>query len=578
MFLHLSLPFQEGIHRLVGKGLGKLLIDPFVFFQEVDDFLREFEAASGLNIRADVTASLGGNVVSYTPTPTSLMGLGLSGGLGQQVTLVELSDPARFEGVIKAIWKYGQERQAKTSGGAAGQLGSTGTAGNTMPGGAVAPAAAGSSQVVFGSEAFAGKTIYRMQVVLSPALQVVPALAVRDRWLVMAGDELSVKNALGAPLEYSPDITQNSDYENAARIAGTGNAGVSYTNTRAQFDTIYPMLVFGMPMVLAQFGGNVPMDQFLLPPANSISQHLFGSASSVSADAQSIRITAFGPIGTTRSGYVAGVGAAALAKWFVVTQSERTAPKPPSAQAPRPGAGEDDLRTLGATLAAYAAGHQGAYPADAEELQKAVLAAGGGAAALDLDQFGYVGGLTSKDDKMLVLAFSRSSGPMGRRVLLVGSEIMHLTDNEVAEQVGGWLTLSTNPTDEQKDAACLENLRILAASVKRYADTHSGAVPEALTLNTNYRFAPLVTRCPADDAAQAAATGGDYATIKGLDVTGVQSEFESEVILVYETGQRHSGMPGAAFFDGTVRRMTPEELATAIGKAKIICGKEAGAN
>jgi hypothetical protein len=564
--------------------------------QEVDDFLAEFEAASGVNLRADVVASLGGNIVGYTPAPTSLMGLGLAGGLGQQVTLVELSDPARFEGAVKAIWKYAQERQAKVSGGAPGQAGSGGAAGSTQPGGAGGPAAAaGNPQVVFGSEAFGDKTICRMQIVLSPALQVVPALAVRDKWLVMAGDAQAVKNALGAPLEFAPDITENSDYANGARIAGAGNAGISYTNTRAQFDTVYPMLVFGMPLVLAQLGGNTPVDQFLLPPANAISQHLFGSASSVSVDAQSIRITAFGPIGVMRGGYVAGVGAAALAKWFVATQSERTAPKPSGPAGPGRGAGEDDLRTLGATLASYAAGHQGAYPANAEELQKAVLAAGGGTAALNIERFGYVGGLTAKDDRMLVLAFDSSSGPMGRRVLLVGSEIMHLTDDEVAEQVGGWLKLPAGPTDEQKDAACLGNLRTLAASVKRYADSHAGAVPEEMSLKTNYRFAPLVTRCPADGAAPAEraagsstglaagsstglAAGGDYATIKGLNVAGVQSEFEAEVVLVYETGGRHGRMPGAAFLDGTVRRMTPEEMALAIGKSKIVCGKDSAGN
>jgi hypothetical protein len=70
----------------------------------------------------------------------------------------------------------------------------------------------------------------------------------------------------------------------------------------------------------------------------------------------------------------------------------------------------------------------------------------------------------------------------------------------------------------------------------------------------------MVTTCPSDPTR----AHPGYATIEGLTIPNVPAAFTSEAILVYETGSRHGGQPGAVFLDGTAKRMSAKDLRKAV--------------
>jgi hypothetical protein len=521
-----------------------------------DEFLAGVKTETGVDLRSDLFAPLGDNFLSYAPIPSTLMGLGFSGGFGQGVFLVELSDQARFETTLDSLWKYAARKAEEEAASVKAQS----TDSVVKP---RSPAGPGGIPIDpkfdLSTEKFGKATIYKIKIVLNPSVQIVPAFATREGWLVLSLDPQSVKNALGAPLVFKPSLLNNRDYTAAAAVCGPGNSGASYGNNRALFDSVYPLVSIGLPFILAYAGGSMPADQILLPPADAISPHLFGSATATFVSPDSIRVSEYGPIGLVRSAYVIGTGAAALGKWLAASGA---APRAGQAQE-RPRAPADDLAVLKGALDGYATENGGAYPADPVALREHLDKSKEGGSAV-LVRYRYVPGLASSDDMRLVMAFDRNLGPRGRRVLFIGGEMMNLTDEEVREQAGGWLSLPDRPTAAAAEAACLDNLRALAASVRRYADSHDGAVPAKLDLAAWYKFAPLVTSCQADDRF----AGPDYATVGALNTSKVPEASRSSFVLVYETGPRHAVMAGAAFLDGTTRMLTPSDLKLAIEKTK----------
>ena len=519
------------------------------------------EKFSGLEMEADLDLAkemidcLGSNIITYTPMPAPMMGLGLSGGFGQQVMLLELADADRFEKALAAVWQRAALRQASP-----GQDQQT-----------------DKLRFIFSSEPFGDSTIYRVQIVITPAVQIVPSMAVREGFLVITGDPLSVKTVLGGPMRFEENLTANSQYKKASAEAGAGNTGLSYVNTRAYFDTTYPLLSFGLPILLAQVAGNVPVNPSLLPMPLTISKHLFASAGALSVTPDSIRSTRYGPVGAARTVALGTLVGASLAKWYNQSLREDTAK--PAESAPYDRTSDNELAVLRDALSLFAKEHDGAYPAGPAELAAILPAAEGAGTAALIDKYAYVSGLSARDDKRLVVAFARNVGPRGRGALLVGGQIMHLTDDEVAQQVGGWLLLPAEATDKDTAAACVRNIKVLRDSVKWYAEIHQGVTPDRLDRAVSYRFAPLVTRCPARGVSSSGSAGveADYAMVPGINLKSVPQELAGQVVVVYETGGRHGGMPVAAFLDGSVTRLTEEAVGEAIERTREIAAGQAHA-
>jgi hypothetical protein len=146
---------------------------------------------------------------------------------------------------------------------------------------------------------------------------------------------------------------------------------------------------------------------------------------------------------------------------------------------------------------------------------------------------------------------------------------MNLSDGELVEQVGGWLDLPDNPDEAALSAACDINLTTLAASVERYAQFHEGVVPNELSSNADYRFAPLVTSCPRDNDF----ASSDYATVSGLVLTGLSDEEKSHALLVYEKRPCAGGRHGVVFANGGIKRLDDAELNAAIESTKALTAK-----
>ena len=531
-----------------------------------DGRLAEIEAETGIKAREDLVGGLGRNVVSYTPRPSMIMGMALTGGLGQGITMVELADEAAFEKGLAAFWSKAQAAQP-----AGPSMESTGAEAAEAAGAAGSAPGPFGENVTFSTEPFGNKTIYVMRVNVtikeSIPLQLSPSMAVDKGRLVVAMTSQGVKNALSMPLVPEKNLATNTDYANAAKVAGTANAGFHYTDTKAAFEMVYSLAGIGLPIVMMQLGGAAPVDQTMLPQAQVISQHLFGSASAVNVTDDTVEMTSYGPVGQTRALYLAGSGAAALGTWFA--NQQRTQPPAQQEGAVDEEAVESELTNVGMGLFRWARAHDGAFPPDLETLKaEGLLDDEMGDVDVDPADYVYVPGLTLKDDRRLILVFARTAGPSGRGVLLANMNVMNLADDEVADQAGGWLDLPADASTEQRSAACEKNLKVLADAVKRYAEMRDGKTPERLGHDVHYTFAPLLLACPADTDKK----GADYGVVGGLDVKAVPAEQAGAALLVYETKPFSGGKHAAAFLDGSVKQLTDAELESAIEATKAMSG------
>ena len=491
-----------------------------------------------VDIRADLFGSLAKNITTWTPKPSQVLGLGFSGGLGQGVMMVELGDEEHFRGAIERTWAYLEAHQAEF----AVELD-------------MGPFAGEPIRFLFARQDFVGQTVYQACVSLTPMMQATASLAVADGHVIFSMDAQSIRNVLSAP-GADPGLAQNPDYARAAQLAGTADTEVSYIDTKALFENTYGLLAMMLPLMLSQIDADMPLDQLLMPSGPAISRHLFGSATAVTTGDDHVKITSFGPVGQARAAYMGGVGGASIGYWVARSSMDDRA----LVAAPGGGAqaNRNILKQVALGLLMYSNDYSGEFPPDLETISQAGYVKG--EVADGLAAYSYVPGL--RDDYLpgLIIAYAKETTPAGRLALFIDGHVMNLTDAELAEQVGGWLDLPEEPSDDALRAACGENLRVLAESVRRYARYHDGAVPEKLNLAADYRFAPLVTNCPAD----AEIGHGDYATVEGLNISALPQGSEGAVLLVYEPAARHDGAHSAVFMDGTRVLLDDEELAAAI--------------
>jgi hypothetical protein len=482
--------------------------------------LASMEESAGVSLRDDLVGNLSGNIVTYSVIPSQTLALAFGGGMGQTVISVGLSDEERFTKAFDACWDHLAELAAEAQ----------------AEGGTEAPF---QPQVRFNlnRRPFGEATVYEAALALNPAMQITPSLAISQKRLFVATDLQTLRNALTRP-EDTAGLGENEDYIRAAGFAGEATAGASYANTPAVFESVYSLASVFLPLVTAQMKVPSPVDILLMPPAQSFSRHLVGTAEAIRADEDSITATSHGPMGILRTLWLMGIGGAAIGNWatthFIEEVTERT-----------------QLKRLGLALLMYSNDNDGAFPPDLATLKRE-----GSLKRVDTERVRYVRGLMDYDAPGLIIAFSTETTPAGRAALFVDGHVMHITDTELVEQIGGWLELGAEPTPAEIEAACEKNLRTLAASLERYAEFHEGRLPDALDKSADYRFAPLVVNCPADDEIGES----DYGVIAGLDISTVVDEKKGSVVLVYEKSARHDGKAGVVFLDGTFDRIPADEL------------------
>lgn len=494
----------------------------------------------GISLEEDLIGAIGKNFVVYTPKPSMMMGMALSGGFGQQVMMIEIEDEERFESALAKVWAHLEERMK--------------TMQAQQPDTPAPPAS-------FSTEPFGDDTIYTVRVTMPQMpIQLTPAVAVKDGWLYVSGHSQGIKNILGAPAATAPGILTNSAYMDAAAICGPANAGASYTDTATLFETLYSVAGIALPMALAQFGGEAPIDQTLLPESGVIKQHLFASASATNVSEYSVEHTSYSPVGNVRALHAFATAFGSLGVWAREIQGASMGrPAAPVTREPEPDPDlvKSELATIGRGLFVYARAHGNDFPPDLATLDAEGLLDDSDV-SIDVSDYIYVPGLSIKSDPRMIVAFSRTSGPSGRGVLLTNMNVMNLTDAEVSQQAGGWVDLSNVPGESERRNACAANVKALAESVRSYARSNDNRFPDELDSNEDYRFAPLATTCPSgQDTGEPHYRVPDGIRMPGVPLSDVD---KGDFILVYEAAFRHDGKAAVALMDGTVKFLSKEEL------------------
>jgi len=294
--------------------MGLQLADPAIH-EQVTAQIRAFELEAGgadeqgapiWNIRRDLIGAIGGRMMSVsTPGAATMFGPG-----GDVVVSIETPEPARLETSLQHLFAM------------AGKL--IGTPINfkeQMHGGAklrvLDPMSLGPVAMVAGS------------------LQITYSITGGRFWF--ATTTKALKKALDA-MDAPPadNITMKPDF--AARYVeppqGAIVTSLSYGDTAANFENTYtaimgvlPMLLMGLPQSEV---GELPIDMMLLPTAETISKHLFGTVSlSYQAGAHGRVSITRGPFGVETGLVIAAGAAGAGALIGARADAARTASRPP---------------------------------------------------------------------------------------------------------------------------------------------------------------------------------------------------------------------------------------------------------
>ncbi|MFO0980520.1 MAG: type II secretion system protein GspG [Planctomycetota bacterium] len=205
-----------------------------------------------------------------------------------------------------------------------------------------------------------------------------PCFAFKNGNLVFGLSTGGVKGAL-ARFDKSPDsITEADDFAKAyARLpAGKEPVALSYNNVKGGFETMYNGLVtITMLPGISDSLHDLPIDLALLPTADAITRHLFGSVSASYADQDGISTASFSPFGgeAALAGVVAaaGIGVAAYGmEQKKLAQASATASAPGGEGGNQAAQVEADLGLLRAAITVYKLDHDDKLPATLEELLK----------------------------------------------------------------------------------------------------------------------------------------------------------------------------------------------------------------
>jgi len=172
---------------------------------------------------------------------------------------------------------------------------------------------------------------YDIQSLNLPNMQMLPlspSYAVTEKYLVMGLTPESVKAAIDQINSSGPSIRSKPDFQRALSRLPSQYSALSYRDVKSAFEWVYSFLPMALNLAAAK--GGVPLDVSMLPPADTISKHLFGAVSCMGHNEQGIFFESYSP-GVT-SVVMAAVGALAVVK---ATQSKRHPRVVPPGRPPR---------------------------------------------------------------------------------------------------------------------------------------------------------------------------------------------------------------------------------------------------
>lgn len=151
-----------------------------------------------------------------------------------------------------------------------------------------------------------------------------PAYVITSKYFVFGLQPMGVKQAISRLSTDEPDIRTRPDFQQAASHIAQPNVMMYYADLKDGFLQTYRML----PMLIgmAQMKGvNIPIDVAALPPAQSISKHLFGAAGALTSDADGICAEYYSPFGGLTLGTGVGAAIAGGVGWFRIKKARTAA-------------------------------------------------------------------------------------------------------------------------------------------------------------------------------------------------------------------------------------------------------------
>jgi len=237
--------------------------------------LQDMEQQLQLSIEKDLFASLGESFVA-SAVSSGMPGLGAVGGAS---LLWEVRDQARLELALnRAIDVAMQAAAAKR-----------------------APNTPGPQ---WREMAHGENTIHYLTL---PMPIVSPAYAVTPEYLVFGLQPMGVKQAINRLSTDEPDIRTKPDFQQTVSHITQPNVMMGYADLKNGFLQTYMMLPMLIGMAQAK-GVKIPIDVAALPPAQSITKHLFGATGALTYDDEGLCAEYYSPFGGLTLG--TGIGAA----------------------------------------------------------------------------------------------------------------------------------------------------------------------------------------------------------------------------------------------------------------------------
>jgi prepilin-type processing-associated H-X9-DG protein len=192
---------------------------------------------------------------------------------------------------------------------------------------------------------------------------ITPAMARHDDYVIVGLSPLAVKNEVYFLASGGPSILDNPDFR-ALRAKVPSGGLVSYSDFKKTFTGLYGVGATLLTMIapIAEAEGGVDLGEpWRLPPPRVMEKHLFGSITTVTADADGVRIITYSPIGVAAALGAPDVGTTGVMAAVLVPAVSRSRVQAREARCRR------NLRKLALALILYA-DQKGAFPRDVCEL------------------------------------------------------------------------------------------------------------------------------------------------------------------------------------------------------------------
>jgi len=293
--------------------------------EEVSAALAQFETDSGINPARDIFPYLEGEGVSYSYLPAADQPMTATPTVDQAV-FMKLTDSAALAETLAKLETYLQD-----------------VAGLTV------------ETVPFGTRQFqyiALGELFPMPVDFGVAY------TIESGYLIAAFSPTTMKNVLSWADDPGKSILENEDFTTVMARLPEQYSGIDYVDFKNLAGYFYTNVLPIVTMGMAMSGIQPPLDLSTLPPAEIITQHLFGLGNVVNVDDDGISCQTYSP-----TGMLPVFGGIAAAAGFTAMQHEAM----PGA-AVEPADCQRNLKRLAIAATLYAYDHDNAFPDTIEEM------------------------------------------------------------------------------------------------------------------------------------------------------------------------------------------------------------------